>query len=264
MVGLLLSALLLQAPTERPKMAVLEFTALGGVDRDVALALSQAATSEVSQRGFFTVISAADIQTMIGLERQKQLLGCNEDSSSCLSELAGALGARFVLSGQVSKLGETLQLALTTMDTVKGQPLGRSTRLAKDLSTLRDTVPYAVAEATATPAPPAPSRVLPIALITAGAVAMVAGGIVGQDALAAERATQIEFERGVALGTFQSYEQRAADVGLRKSVALGALAVGAAVTGLGIVLWQTSSPAGSVGVAFVPRDGQQIYVRGAF
>jgi hypothetical protein len=36
---------------------------------------------------------------LLGLERQKQMLGCAEDSSNCLAELAGALGARFVLNG---------------------------------------------------------------------------------------------------------------------------------------------------------------------
>ena len=62
-------------------------------------------TSEVQRRGFFQVISQQDIATMLGLERQKQLMGCADDSTSCLAELSGALGARFVMSGTLTRLG---------------------------------------------------------------------------------------------------------------------------------------------------------------
>ena len=43
------------------------------------------------------VVSGAEIRSLIGFERQKQLLGCKEDSS-CIAEMGGALGASgFVL-----------------------------------------------------------------------------------------------------------------------------------------------------------------------
>src|SRR5438128_1810620 len=45
----------------------------------------------------FDVITAKQMAAVIGLERQKQLLGCADSSSSCLAELAGALGAELLL-----------------------------------------------------------------------------------------------------------------------------------------------------------------------
>jgi len=42
---------------------------------------------------------------MIGVERQ--LLGCSEEATSGVSELADAMGARFVLSGGLGRLGES-------------------------------------------------------------------------------------------------------------------------------------------------------------
>src|SRR4051812_13752442 len=38
------------------------------------------------------VTTETEIGQLIGLERQKALLGCNEASSNCMAELAGALG----------------------------------------------------------------------------------------------------------------------------------------------------------------------------
>ena len=61
---------------------------------------------------------------------------------------------RFVLSGALSRLESSFQLSLQLLDTVKGQPLGRSVRIAPDLEVLRAQVPYAAAEATGSPLPP--------------------------------------------------------------------------------------------------------------
>ena len=48
------------------------------------------------------VVSARDIQTLLGLERQRALPGCNE--TSCIAELAGALGVDDVLLGDLAKV----------------------------------------------------------------------------------------------------------------------------------------------------------------
>ena len=58
----------------------------------------------------------ADNGSMLGIERQKQLVGCGEDSSSCMAELSGALNARYVLGGSVSRFGDALQLNLPLFD----------------------------------------------------------------------------------------------------------------------------------------------------
>jgi hypothetical protein len=50
------------------------------------------------------VSSARDIATALGVERQRELLGCTE--SGCFAELAGALGADGIVAGDVGKIGE--------------------------------------------------------------------------------------------------------------------------------------------------------------
>ncbi len=56
--------------------------------------------------GGTTVLTARDLGVVLGVERQKQLLGCEE--SSCVAELAGALGTDGVIIGDVGKLGSAL------------------------------------------------------------------------------------------------------------------------------------------------------------
>src|SRR5207244_1460311 len=91
--------------------------------------------------------------------------------------------ARFVLSGQLSRLGTAYQLSLQMVDTQKGQPVSRALRLSDDIEKLRATVPYAAAEATGSPFPPQPSRLPALGAITVGAAAFLAGAVLGMLAL---------------------------------------------------------------------------------
>lgn len=49
---------------------------------------------------------------MIGLERQKKLLGCADDRSSCVAELAGALGTDGIIVGSPGKPGTNFTISL--------------------------------------------------------------------------------------------------------------------------------------------------------
>jgi TolB-like protein len=240
---------------ERPKLVVLELSAAGGVEPSVASALTEGLTSEISRRGFFDVVSAKDIQTLLGVERQRQMLGCSEDAQSCLTELAGAMGARFVLSGSLARLGDTYQLTLQTLDSAKAQPIGRATRLSKDLSALREGMPYAVAEATATPLPPPPSRILPYSVMAGGALVFLGGGLLMFDAVSRERAINRELENGeqnpTALKSLASYQQEARGLATQKALSLGALVAGAATAGVGLYLNPKSPTDGGGGNALV-------------
>jgi hypothetical protein len=48
--------------------------------------------------------------TVIGVEKQRELLGCADQASSCMAELAGALGADGLVTGQLAKVGKSYQL----------------------------------------------------------------------------------------------------------------------------------------------------------
>jgi len=209
------------------------------VPSETAAALTEAVTQALTRRGFFEVISSRDIQTLLGVERQKQLLGCSDDASSCIAELAGALGSRFVLSGSLAKLGDALQLSLQMLDTQKGQPVARGVRLASDVDALVDQLPFALAEATATPLPPPPSRWLPISLLAVGGAAVVTGAILGVDALSRDRALSADLSQPDS-GVFKSlptYQDEANAIATQKTIALVTIISGAALVTIGAILY---------------------------
>lgn len=53
------------------------------------------------------VVTQTEIGSLLGLERQRQLLGCADAGSSCLAELAGGLGVDGVIVGSVAKVGQS-------------------------------------------------------------------------------------------------------------------------------------------------------------
>ncbi len=258
MSSLLLLAVLVgaspEAPSGLPRLVVLDLSAAGGVARDEAASFSEQVTAEVAARGFFQVVSSRDIATLLGLERQKALLGCSDAAAACMTELTGALDARYVMSGTVSRVGENFQLSVQTLDARSAQPLGRSLRIARSLDELRRAVPFLVAESTGTPRPPAPSRVLPISLLVAGGAAVVAGGVVGFNALTREAVANAELARGDSQrGTLQPlgyYRDEARAVSAYKTVSAAALGLGAALVVTGALL-MPKDPS-ETGVALVP------------
>jgi hypothetical protein len=247
--------LLAAVPAEKPKLILFDLAPGAGVDQSVTGPMTEALAGELGRRGFFEVVSQRDMSTLLGLDRQKQLMGCSEESTSCISELSGALGARFVMNGTVARLGEAYQLTLTTLDSQKAQPLGRSTRLAKDLGTLQATIPWAIAEATATPMPPPPSHLLPYSLIGAGGAAIVFGGVWGMVALSNESQLSGELQAGqkgaLLTQTRADYEARASAVGRNKIISLAAVGAGAALLITGLLLNPSDVPGGGA-VALVP------------
>lgn len=258
------------ATDTKPRLVVLELTAAGGVEPQLARALTEAVTGEVAARGFFSVVSSTDVQTLLGLERQRQLTGCAEDSSSCATELAGALGARFVLSGTLARLGNAYQLTLQTLDATRAQPVGRATRFASGLEALRAQLTYAVAEATGTPLPPPPSRVVPYSLMAGGGLAVVGGGVIGLQALARQAALDRELENGLqqpeSMRPRAYYTDESRAIGRQKTLSVVVLGAGAALAGVG--LWlnppAVTPPAGPpAGVALVPGLGS-VSLAGSF
>jgi hypothetical protein len=242
MWGLLLACALAAQPSpvaaQKPKLAVLDLVPGAGVDASVTGPLTEAISTEVQRRAFFEVLSQRDIATMIGIERQKQLLGCSDEG--CLAELSGAIGARFVLSGTLARLGDAYQLTLTALDTQKTQTLGRSTKLTKDLPTLNLQLPFAVAEATGTPPPAPPSKVLPYTLLGIGAATVLAGTLLGTFALNTQGQLRGELEAGVSqpgiLKTQDYYVKAIAGVDRDKVIALALLGGGVALAAAGLLI----------------------------
>lgn len=73
------------------------------------------------------IITAEDMEAVLGLERQRQMLGCDDGSSNCTAELAAALGADALLTGSVAKVGTSYVITLRGVNTVSGTPFATAT-----------------------------------------------------------------------------------------------------------------------------------------
>ena len=73
------------------------------------------------------IITAEDMEAVLGIERQRQLLGCDDGSSNCTAELAAALGADALLTGSVAKVGASYVITLRGVNTVSGTPFATAT-----------------------------------------------------------------------------------------------------------------------------------------
>jgi len=98
---------------EAPSVLVLNLEAANVDDVTVKILDGMIESAVARQRGL-RVVSSGEIARIIEIEGNKQALGCVQDS--CLSELAGAMGTRYVLFGHVAPLGETLVMQLRLFD----------------------------------------------------------------------------------------------------------------------------------------------------
>lgn len=250
------SLLVALALTQAPKLASPGWTAVE-VNPEKAQFFSLHLAAALRDRGL-TVITAQDISALLGVERQKQLLGCGDEASSCMAEIASALGAPYVMSGSLTKLEGIFQLNLQVMDSGKARTIGRATKIARDFEGLRALIPWAVAEACGTPLPPAPSRVLPVTLIATGGAAFIGGGVLGLIALNAEATTlgELRADDGTSAVTLNQdaavYRERLAQTALQRTLALTALLSGAALVGLGVFLMPPEAPQPGVRAILVP------------
>lgn len=70
---------------------------------------------QVTKRGVH-VITRNDIASALGLERQKQLLGCTQAETNCIAELAGALGVSALVVGSIAVAGSGFVVNLKVME----------------------------------------------------------------------------------------------------------------------------------------------------
>ncbi|MDX2012376.1 MAG: hypothetical protein SFW67_19425 [Myxococcaceae bacterium] len=249
----------------KPRLAVTALEAQG-VTPAQAAAVTDAVVAALSERGLFDVISARDIATALSAERQKQLLGvCESDADACNSSLGEVLSAPFIVSGQLSRIGTAFQLTLQTFDVVKGRPAGRANRVASSLEALQQVIPYAAAEATGSPLPPPPSRVVPITLLSAGAVSFISGAVFGIITLTQERLLNDELCpggvppdgrcTGTALSERAFYLTQNDALARQKWVSVGLMAAGAVMTVLGVVVMPPFESPGRVSLRVTPTLG---------
>ena len=165
MVACLLAVALAAAP---PKLAVLQVLGGEGVPQSTAAAISEAVVAEVRRQSGAEVITQREIASILSLEKQKAMLGCETDA--CMAELGGALGADRLVAGDMAKLGESFLLHLRVVEVRKVRVSAQADRRLRGgtIDDVLDVLPAMVSElfppvqaakppAPAVPAPPVPA-----------------------------------------------------------------------------------------------------------
>jgi hypothetical protein len=173
---------------------VVTFVAVGITPEQASLH-TEVVAQQLNSRGV-KVMTNADMAAVLGLERQKQLMGCTD--SSCAAELAGALGFDALVTGTVGKVEGRYSLSVKLLNTANATTLGTYSQqgltpraleaallraaweLASQLSALpghEALKPTDVAPVIVNEEPQTRTSLRPFALIPA--VLAVAGGVVG-------------------------------------------------------------------------------------
>ncbi len=110
---LTLTALLLTAPAqaEPAGLKVLVLDATGDAPIGVKTAVRATLVTEIGNLEGFTAVSTQELAAVMGVEAEKQALGCDE--SSCLTEVASALDADLVVVTQISGLAGTFLISVS-------------------------------------------------------------------------------------------------------------------------------------------------------
>lgn len=222
---IVLAALLLAAAPTR--LLVLNLEPVGvpsDVARSVDVLVAGAAASDSVE-----LIAQSDIKRLAELEANKAELGC--ETSSCLAEVAGALGAQLVLFGSVSKLAGATTVGLSLYDNATGAVLRETVTVDDDRALVREVptrVRLLVERAThgePTPPPPLPvGHLVGVGAVAVGGAALLLGTVVAT-------LNEVAIQDASALAATKRAAQEAGMTG----VVIAAAGAGIAVAG-GVVL----------------------------
>jgi hypothetical protein len=192
MIWPLLLALAVQTAPATPatpvRVLVLDLAREGDVAVGVVENVTALVSANLATYPELDVVANADVRQMMALEGTKQEMGCGD--ASCLAELAGALGARFVVFGSVGRLGTKTILHINLFDSSTTQSTGREFVEVTDPGELPAVLPPHIRKLLtrtyeepgftlpSEPVTTVQRSPLPMVLAGGGAAAVVVGGIV--------------------------------------------------------------------------------------
>ena len=94
-----------------------------GVSSELAQNLTAVITAELARYDGVRAISSREMTVLLGVERQKAMVGCENDA--CVSQLADALGAEKILTGQLGLIEKSMVFTLQLTDVKRAQVEGR-------------------------------------------------------------------------------------------------------------------------------------------
>lgn len=137
-----LLTLVLLAGQSPQTLFVADIKASGLDDAQVTL-IDTLVGESVKKHSSVNVVTRKDIERKIQLESDKELAGC--DYESCVSELAGALGADFFITATWASLGGEEILQMNIFSNAKSEPLKRVSR-ALDSKNIREQIEASVVD----------------------------------------------------------------------------------------------------------------------
>jgi len=156
--------------TAAQRLLVLDLAAVG-VDDNATRTITGVVSSLVDECSGVEAVTGADMRTMSSVAANRQSLGCDE--ASCLGELADALGARYVVSGDVGRLGERYVVNLSLFDSETATSAGRRTVEVGSLETMSAELRPAVNELLA------PLGGIPLTAPGGSVLVPLGGGVLG-------------------------------------------------------------------------------------
>ncbi|MFL5319399.1 MAG: hypothetical protein ACJ790_07060 [Myxococcaceae bacterium] len=139
MLSVFAVALVLMAPGDGPKtrLAAPGVSFVNLDDKTGSFYLDYFA-QQVALNPWMSVTTRAQVEAVIGMERQKQLLGCGDQSAECTAELAGALGVDLLIVGSLGKVGSGFLVNLTVVSAKDAQAVFVMSNRVKDEDALLD------------------------------------------------------------------------------------------------------------------------------
>lgn len=142
---MLLSAIALAVISATPvKLAAPGFNAVD-IDPNRADFFVDYFADQLTAQGGLRITTKSEISALIGMERQKALLGCTDASAQCLAELAGALGVDALIVGNLVKVGTGVAATVKIVRANDAEPIASASGRFDDdgrlLDWLRDLAP---------------------------------------------------------------------------------------------------------------------------
>lgn len=119
------------AALQQLKVVVPGVHAHAGVEPGSAAVLTDLLLEALLERHGVRALGPPDVRSILSAEQQRSLLGCQDEA--CFAELGGALGADWLVAGNLGKLGALWVLSLQLIDPRRARVTARASARLKSL-----------------------------------------------------------------------------------------------------------------------------------
>lgn len=259
----MLISLLVSLLAQAPAVPVQRLGSVGfqtvGVATELGASLENTFATRVNESKRVRITTQRDLAALLGVERQKQLVGCAEASNACIAEIAAALGVEGLVTGEISRVGKTFQLTVKVLSSRDAHALFQSIRRFETEDDVLRAIDDVARDAVEALAPEPRSMVAPVVLAGVGGAVLIAGavfqGLAAGEYATLRTSTELSSLKGVkAQGEFH------------QTLGITGLAVGGAVLATGVIwalVGASSPPPARVSVG-VSAQGATFVLSGSF